>query len=308
MASDLPASADGAATTAEVRTAHPPDASSDLQVMHHCDDERENNDKGSTIEHLEIEMDDDLQDTLEADLSLDELEAEEAGLIQNDAGKHRHQQRLKRQAILCDYQKIEQSNCHVLFPRFFFKNGFGMVGPHWFGPACILAILVGTSTMFTSMGFHIGPLTGITSIMFTVMTAYNLFNTSLRDPGLVILNRQEPPLEHDVAANEASRPAPVDEQAAAAAPRRKRQRWCWCEVCQAHQPPDAAHCPDCNVCIRGFDHHCVWMGTCIGRDNFKQFMRFNLSWLGYLAYCIVWISLVGPLVTSKVRHVASGDE
>ena len=62
------------------------------------------------------------------------------------------------------------------------------------------------------------------------------------------------------------------------------------------QPPDGAHCPDCNVCVAGYDHHCVWMGTCIGKKNFKQFVRFNLSWIGYLLYAVLWITVVGPAV------------
>jgi hypothetical protein len=295
MASDTTANLDGGSTTLE-NTIRMLETDQD-----HGHQAETNSDKMRT---LEIEMDDDIQDTLEADVSLDESEAEETGLIRNDYNKAH---RVIRQSKICDYQKIEHSNCHVVFPRFFYNSGFGMVGPHWFGPLCILAILAVASYMFTVMGFHnCGPLTGAMSIMFTSMVAYNLLNTSLRDPGLVILKRQEPPLE-EVNAEENIGSPQGEQQGTPAAPRRRRQRWCWCEVCQAHQPPDAAHCPDCNVCIRGFDHHCVWMGVCIGRDNFKQFLRFNLSWLGYLAYCIIWVSLVGPSVSSKARHAASGE-
>ena len=278
-----------------VRQTHKHDHELSDETKH--DDETEPRSNKSNMQTLEIEMDDEIHDSLEAVLSLDDLEAEEAGLINGTKQLH-----VARQSQLCGYHKIEHSNCHVLLPRFFYKNGFGMVGPHWFGPLCILCILAVASYMFTSMGYDkCGPLTGVMSVMFTVMIAYNLLNTSLRDPGLVILNRQEPPLVEE---------ASVDDQqpsSTSAAPRRVRQRWRWCDVCQAHQPPDAAHCPDCNVCIRGFDHHCVWMGVCIGRNNFKQFLRFNLSWLGYLAYCILWITLIGPLVTAKVRHAASGE-
>lgn len=262
-----------------------------------CVDERESV-SGSKMKAFEMEQE--LIDTLQSDLSLDDMEAEEAGLIQSaNGGKHNRQTHTKK---VCDYHRIENSNCHVIFPRFFYKSGFGMVGPHWFGPLCILTILTVASFMFTSMGYRkCGPLTGAMSIMFTAMISYNLINTSLRDPGLVILDRQSPPPEDPV-------PTDVEPDAGPpAAPHRRKPRWCWCDVCQAHQPPDAAHCPDCNVCIKGFDHHCVWMGVCIGRNNFKQFLRFNLSWLGYLAYCIVWVSLVGPLVSNKVRHAVSGE-
>lgn len=31
------------------------------------------------------------------------------------------------------------------------------------------------------------------------------------------------------------------------------------------------HCHTCGVCVRGFDHHCIWLGTCIGERNYLAF-------------------------------------
>ena len=28
-----------------------------------------------------------------------------------------------------------------------------------------------------------------------------------------------------------------------------------------------AHCDFCGVCIEGFDHHCIWIGKCVGKQN-----------------------------------------
>jgi palmitoyltransferase ZDHHC9/14/18 len=50
----------------------------------------------------------------------------------------------------------------------------------------------------------------------------------------------------------------------------------FCDRCKVWQPPDGVHCPECNVCIKGYDHHCVWMGTCIGKRNYRQFVLFNM--------------------------------
>ena len=62
------------------------------------------------------------------------------------------------------------------------------------------------------------------------------------------------------------------------------------------------HCPNCNICVAGYDHHCVWMGACIGRKNMKQFVKFNLTWLLFLVYAIVWVSLAGPAIVKRTSH------
>ena len=50
----------------------------------------------------------------------------------------------------------------------------------------------------------------------------------------------------------------------------------YCAACNVWRPPHAAHCRDCNVCVRRLDHHCGAMGTCIGAGN----QRFFLGFLG----------------------------
>ncbi len=43
------------------------------------------------------------------------------------------------------------------------------------------------------------------------------------------------------------------------------------------------HCPLCEVCVRGWQCHCVWMGGCIGLDNRRTFFWFNVAWLAFVA-------------------------
>lgn len=40
-----------------------------------------------------------------------------------------------------------------------------------------------------------------------------------------------------------------------------------CQVCKVEQPLRAKHCRECGHCIGLFDHHCPWIGTCIGEKN-----------------------------------------
>lgn len=51
----------------------------------------------------------------------------------------------------------------------------------------------------------------------------------------------------------------------------------WCYTCRIWRPPRAAHCSECNVCVERLDHHCPWMGQCIGRRNYRFFLGYITS-------------------------------
>ena len=60
----------------------------------------------------------------------------------------------------------------------------------------------------------------------------------------------------------------------------------FCERCQRIQPLRARHCSTCNACIAMFDHHCPYIGTCIGEKNRMIFFWFVLTqtaecWVGF---------------------------
>ncbi|PKA55643.1 putative S-acyltransferase [Apostasia shenzhenica] len=44
-----------------------------------------------------------------------------------------------------------------------------------------------------------------------------------------------------------------------------------CLYCNVIQPPRSKHCHDCDKCVLQFDHHCIWLGTCIGKGNHCRF-------------------------------------
>jgi len=51
----------------------------------------------------------------------------------------------------------------------------------------------------------------------------------------------------------------------------------YCKSCKILRPPRAFHCTDCGVCVEVHDHHCPWVGTCVGHRNVKYFCGF-LFW------------------------------
>ena len=55
----------------------------------------------------------------------------------------------------------------------------------------------------------------------------------------------------------------------------------FCTICTIEQPLRAKHCRHCNFCVALYDHHCPWMGNCIGERN-----RFNFWWY-LLVECIM---------------------
>eukprot|EP00735_Rhodelphis_limneticus_P002343 TRINITY_DN13178_c0_g1::TRINITY_DN13178_c0_g1_i1::g.31128::m.31128 TRINITY_DN13178_c0_g1::TRINITY_DN13178_c0_g1_i1::g.31128 ORF type:complete len:325 (-),score=38.17,sp/Q7XA86/ZDH11_ARATH/30.04/2e-28,zf-DHHC/PF01529.15/1.9e-40 TRINITY_DN13178_c0_g1_i1:287-1201(-) len=50
-----------------------------------------------------------------------------------------------------------------------------------------------------------------------------------------------------------------------------------CAKCNMLQPMRVKHCRDCEHCIYRFDHHCFWLGTCVGRKNHRIFYLFIFS-------------------------------
>ena len=47
-----------------------------------------------------------------------------------------------------------------------------------------------------------------------------------------------------------------------------------CTHCKAQQVPRAKHCHDCGRCVRRLDHHCWWLGNCVGIGNHRTFVAY----------------------------------
>ena len=45
-----------------------------------------------------------------------------------------------------------------------------------------------------------------------------------------------------------------------------------CVKCGWHKPSGCHHCSDCGRCVLGMDHHCYWLGGCVGKKNYASFL------------------------------------
>ena len=60
----------------------------------------------------------------------------------------------------------------------------------------------------------------------------------------------------------------------------KLKYWYTCEI---YRPPRSSHCGAWDACIERIDHHCPYLGTCIGKRNYKYFFIF----INLLSFLIV---------------------
>ena len=74
-------------------------------------------------------------------------------------------------------------------------------------------------------------------------------------------------------------------------------RYKLCKTCKIVKPQRSSHCPDCDNCVERFDHHCPWIGSCVGKRNYKYFYTF-LFLLNILILYLIVFSLVHLIIES----------
>ena len=80
----------------------------------------------------------------------------------------------------------------------------------------------------------------------------------------------------------------------------KLSRTSYCSTCQVVRPPRSRHCRYCNCCVRDLDHHCPWIGTCVGKRNYPFFFSFVVSVvLGTIFYLFNTVWVIGHWIMHK---------
>jgi hypothetical protein len=187
------------------------------------------------------------------------------------------------------YNKLDEASHHRLYEIWPGKNRFCCFG------RCLLArssdckyvlITWGIILVFTLLYFImiVHTLTGAILIFIPifsgtlfVLTVIFYLLTSLSDPG-IIPRKELFELFGKVPVQFTSRfveqyakqgEHPTTEQL-----NKLREAFKYCYVCKIYHSPRTSHCPYCDNCIEVFDHHCSFVGNCVGRRNYKFFVLF----------------------------------
>lgn len=75
----------------------------------------------------------------------------------------------------------------------------------------------------------------------------------------------------------------------------------YCRACRQWQLLRTKHCRDCDACVQMHDHHCPWLGNCVGAENRLLFLYF------LFIQSLELTAILTLILTSIVRHSDAWD-
>ncbi|CBZ55918.1 putative zinc finger DHHC domain-containing protein [Neospora caninum Liverpool] len=82
-----------------------------------------------------------------------------------------------------------------------------------------------------------------------------------------------------------------------------RRCYTFCIYCRVLQPLRTRHCAECNHCVLTYDHHCAFLGCCIGEFNHWRFYLFLLS----QTIAVTWDSAAAGLLAYHTYLILSNQ-
>ncbi|XP_064422690.1 palmitoyltransferase ZDHHC9 [Latimeria chalumnae] len=173
-----------------------------------------------------------------------------------------------------------------------------------------LFLILGTCSLFFAfecpyLAVNLSPAIPVFAIVLFLFVIAMLLRTSFSDPG--VLPRALPDeaafIEMEIEAANGNVP-----QGQRPPPRIKNVqinnqivKLKYCYTCKIFRPPRASHCSICDNCVERFDHHCPWVGNCVGKRNYRFFYLFILT----LSLLTIYI-FAFDIVHVVMRSVKSG--
>ncbi|XP_069684231.1 palmitoyltransferase ZDHHC9 isoform X2 [Periplaneta americana] len=172
-----------------------------------------------------------------------------------------------------------------------------------------LGLIVGTSGLFFAfdcpfLAVRITPAIPVIGGLLFLFVMSALLRTSFSDPG--VIPRATPDeaayTEKQIVPNSANsptyRPPPRTKEILV---RGQPVKLKYCFTCKIFRPPRASHCSLCDNCVERFDHHCPWVGNCVGKRNYRYFYMFIVS-LAFLCVFIFACAVTHLILLTKEDH------
>ena len=141
------------------------------------------------------------------------------------------------------------------------------IGPHWCLTIVLLLLILSlVYLIYFSIMKKLGEFKSIIFFLFVFSVYYFVLCAALIHPK-VVMNKIKNPNEYG-----------------------------YCTLCKAYYNPynKVEHCPECEVCFEKMDHHCIWVGKCVAKNNAFYFYGMIVDiviFYIYIIYCAILVAL-----------------